>query len=85
MKNKGIRLSPDLVPIAHFLINGKLLFSDTEVFENVPQNFVAADLAGDCTKILQAFADVLGKEFTRELYGFFAPGHTLISRTVSFW
>ena len=41
-----------------------MLLPDAEIFEDIAQDFVGGDLAGDGTKVVQAFTNILGKKFT---------------------
>lgn len=55
------------------------LFPDAKVFEYVAEDFVGGDFAGDFAEVVEAFADVLGDEFTTET-GVKAGDNTLNSR-----
>ena len=37
-----------------------VLFSDTKIPKNIPQNFVGGDVAGDGAEVVEGFAEVLG-------------------------
>ena len=39
-----------------------VLFSDAEVFEDVPEDFVGGDFTNDGAEVVDGFADVLGGE-----------------------
>ena len=39
-----------------------LLLSDAEIPENIPQNLVGGDFAGDGAEVVEGFAEVLGEE-----------------------
>ena len=38
------------------------LFPDTEILKYIPEDFVGGDLACDFAKVVEGFADVLGKQ-----------------------
>ena len=38
------------------------LLSDTEIFENITEDFIGGDFAGDFAEVMEGFADVLGQE-----------------------
>ena len=40
----------------------ELLFSDTKIPKNIPQDFVSGDVAGDGAEVVEGFAQVLGEE-----------------------
>ncbi len=42
-------------------------FPDAKILEYIPQYFIRSDLPGDFAKIVEAFADILGDEFTAEV------------------
>ena len=47
----------------------RYLFSDADIPENIPQNFVCGDLPDDRADVVDCFADVLGGEVGREAGG----------------
>ena len=44
-------------------------FTDTEVFEDVAEDFVGGDFARDFAQVVEGFADVLGKQVGGERAG----------------
>ena len=46
-----------------------VLFSDTEIPEDIPKDFVGRDFADDGAEVVDGFADVLGGEVCRDAGG----------------
>ena len=46
-----------------------ILFSDAEVFKDIPQDLICGDFADDGADVVDALADVLGDEFGRDVEG----------------
>ena len=46
-----------------------VLFSDAEIPEDIPKDFVGGDFADDGADVVDALADVLGDEFGRDVEG----------------
>ncbi len=42
------------------------LFPDTEILEDVAQDFIGGDFTGDFTQVVEGFADVLGQQVGRQ-------------------
>lgn len=43
------------------------LLADAKMLKYIPQYFIRSNFAGDFAEVVEAFADVLGDEFTTEV------------------